>query len=303
MRAVASVSVFVVAAACSSGTLNPSSGAADQAAVESQLTAQMSQAGVQCAPHSPPECVQACSGKSAGAACSVTHEDDTFNGLCRSLSDGTLACAPPAAPAPPQAAIDACTGKAAGDACQLGADGNVAGTCRDFDSNVLACVPNHLMPPIPKPFPPPEPVQACASKKAGDSCSFTIANVTVNGMCRQFGDGDGDPGDVLACVPPFVMPPPGPPAQACASKAAGDACTITIDGKTLNGVCHQLPDSGPSLCLPPPPQPPQQTLEACAGHSQGDACSVTFREHTITGACEPLPDGSALACAPICRHD
>jgi hypothetical protein len=300
MRAIALVSSSLLVVACSSGNFNASSN--DQATAEAQLAAQLMQAGVQCAPHTPPECVQACAGKGSGDTCSVVHEDETFTGICRSTADGMLACAPPAAPAPPPAAIDACTGKTGGDACQVGPAGStMAGTCREFDSDVLACVPNHTLPPTPAPFPPPAPVQACVSKKPGDSCSFTVANMSLSGLCRQFGDGDGDADDVLACVPPSIVLPPGPPADACSGKGAGDSCAITINGNTLNGVCHQFPNGGPLVCLPPPPAPPQQTLDACAGHSLGDACSVTFREHTVTGACQPLPDRSALVCAPICR--
>jgi len=71
---------------------------------------------------------------------------------------------------------------------------------------------------------------------------------------------------------------------------------ISRDGKTLNGVCHQLPNAGPLVCLPPPPRPPQEAIDACTGHAAGDACSFTFKDHTVSGACEPMPDGTTLVC-------
>jgi len=80
-----------------------------------------------------------------------------------------------------------------------------------------------------------------------------------------------------------------------------EACTIAAGGKTLNGFCHQLPNGGPLVCLPPPPSPPQETIDACSGHAAGAACSVTFNGHTISGACATLPDGTTHACAPVCH--
>jgi len=92
-----------------------------------------------------------------------------------------------------------------------------------------------------------------------------------------------------------------PPVSACSHLTAGAACTIAAGGKTLNGFCHQLPNGGPLVCLPPPPSPPQETIDACSGHAAGAACSVTFNGHTISGACATLPDGTTHACAPVCH--
>lgn len=97
--------------------------------------------------HAPPQAaIDACSGKAAGDACTLTAPDGmTFDSTCGNGPDGSgvLACAPPRR-GPPQAAIDACSGKAAGDACTLTApDGmtfdSTCGTCGDGDT--LACAP------------------------------------------------------------------------------------------------------------------------------------------------------------------
>jgi hypothetical protein len=297
MTRIAVVCVFVLAVACGSGQ---SISSAQQSAAEAQLSAQLAQAGVQCAPHTPPEVVQACSGKSAGDQCTVTHENERFTGVCRTTADGMVACAPPAAPPPIEAAIAACTSKSSGDSCQFSHDDvSITGTCRQFGSGVVACTPTPLIPPTQRPPPSTPPIVACNNLHPGDSCSFTVGSMTVNGMCRQFGDGDGDSDDFVACLPVLSTLPP---VASCANLSAGAACTITAGGKTLNGFCHQLPNGGPLVCLPPPPSPPQETIDACSGHSAGDACSVTFNGHTITGACQTRADGTTLACAPVCRR-
>lgn len=57
-------------------------------------------------PHGPPpEAIQACEGKAESAACSVTHDDHTMEGICRKGPAGkdALHCAPSGPPpAPPQ---------------------------------------------------------------------------------------------------------------------------------------------------------------------------------------------------------
>lgn len=102
--------------------------------------------------------------------------------------------------------------------------------------------------------PPPEAVAACKSRSAGDACSVTLRDRTLDGVCRAAPEG-GE----LACMPDG--PPPGPPPEAvdaCASKAAGDACTVSFpDGNSVEGVCRSGPDgNGPLACAPngPPPR-------------------------------------------------
>jgi hypothetical protein len=101
--------------------------------------------------HAPPqEALDACNGKAAGDACTLTTPDgQTVSSTCGSCGDGMpLACMPPRHEGgPPQAALDACGGKAAGDTCSLTApDGQaVSGTCRNGPDGAgpLACAPPH----------------------------------------------------------------------------------------------------------------------------------------------------------------
>jgi hypothetical protein len=55
-------------------------------------------------------------------------------------------------------------------------------------------------------------------------------------------------------------PPPLPPEAytACASKSEGDACTVTMHDKTIDGTCATHPNETKLHCRPsgPPPGPP-----------------------------------------------
>jgi hypothetical protein len=98
-------------------------------------------------------------------------------------------------------------------------------------------------------------------------------------------------------------PPPHPPQaaiDACASKAAGDACTVSLGEHSMSGTCAALPDAGTLACRPDhPPGPPPEAFEACSGKSAGDACSVTHDGHTLGGSCSHGPHGDGpLACKP-----
>jgi predicted small secreted protein len=93
--------------------------------------------------------------------------------------------------------IDACSGKAAGDACTLNLrNQSVEGTCSDRNGNI-SCAPNNasLMqgPGIPggrnEAF-----IQACSGKGAGDLCTVTMRNQTLDGTCA---DRSGN----ISCVP------------------------------------------------------------------------------------------------------
>ncbi len=52
------------------------------------------------------------------------------------------------------------------------------------------------------PGPPPEAIAACASLKAGDTCTVTFGSHTLDGTCAK------TPDDVLACRPNNMPPPP-----------------------------------------------------------------------------------------------
>jgi hypothetical protein len=95
------------------------------------------------------------------------------------------------------------------------------------------------------PHPPPQAaIDACAKSKAGDACSVTFHEHTLNGKC-------GNVPDVtpLVCKPDHPPPPPEALA-ACHDKAAGDACNFTIGDHAIAGTCKQHGDH-PLACRPP----------------------------------------------------
>lgn len=95
--------------------------------------------------------------------------------------------------------------------------------------------------------PPQEAFDACANHKAGDACSVTFGQHTINGTCSAGPDGNG----ALACKPDH---PPGPPPEAidaCAKSAEGDACSVTFGDHTIAGTCAHGPGgNGPLACKP-----------------------------------------------------
>ena len=114
-------------------------------------------------------------------------------------------------------------------------------------------------------------------------------------------------------------PPPGPPPQAaidaCNGKSAGDDCSFSADGRTLDGKCVAPPPGAPAgapalVCAPPPPPPPPEAIDACNGKSAGDDCTVTTPDgNSIAGKCVAPPPGAPadaqLACMPPmpgCMH-
>ena len=111
-------------------------------------------------------------------------------------------------------------------------------------------------------------------------------------------------------VPPSVRvdaPPEGgrkPPQaafDACKSHAEGDACSVTFDGRTMNGTCRKGPNGESDLACAPahPPGPPPEAVEACKGKAEGATCSVTFGDRTMTSTCRKVPGQSdVIACAP-----
>lgn len=120
--------------------------------------------------------------------------------------------------------------------------------------------------------------------------------------------------------PPPGHRPPGPPPEAiaaCAGKAAGDACTVELPDRQIEGTCTAPPEGAPDdtlFCLPegappPPPHrggrrgghhgPPPEALAACEGVAVGEACTVLLDDRTIEGTCLTPPwNDAAAACVP-----
>jgi hypothetical protein len=96
--------------------------------------------------------------------------------------------------------------------------------------------------------------------------------------------------------------PPPEAVAACKDKHSGDACTVQLRDRSIDGVCKAPPDAdgdGTLACMPEhPPGPPPEAIEACSGKSVGDACTVDFAGHSVDGTCRSVPDGGPLACAP-----
>jgi hypothetical protein len=107
----------------------------------------------------------------------------------------------------------------------------------------------------------------------------------------------------LAAAPVGAEGPEGPhrPPQvafdACQSKAAGDACQVSMPDRTLTGICTATPE-GALACRPDhPPGPPPEMTRACEGKSDGDNCTVTHRDQQEQGICRKGRSG-ALVCLP-----
>jgi hypothetical protein len=89
--------------------------------------------------------------------------------------------------------------------------------------------------------------------------------------------------------------------EACNGSAAGDACTVTLKGQTLDGTCRPGPTSeAPLACFPkgpPPGVPMREAVDACNGRAAGDVCSVALTDRSIDGTCQVDPHQS-LVCLP-----
>lgn len=101
-----------------------------------------------------------------------------------------------------------------------------------------------------------------------------------------------------APLPAWADPTPGLPEEAyaaCQSKSAGDACTVQLGPRQMEGTCRERPHDTRLFCrLRPPPE----ALAACAGEDLSDACTVSVGNHVMNGTCIKEPDGDQLVCAP-----
>jgi hypothetical protein len=227
----------------------------------------------------------ACGGTAGGAS-------TTASALSTALASGTdaagtLLCAPSTDQ------VTACTGEVAGDACTLTApDGTttIDGTCRaTIDGTVVACAPN-------PPAPPAELVAACSGLTLGNACTVTEAfGNTRTGTCVTARDGS-----TLVCGRVHV--PPQAAIDACATAAAGAACTMPgpMGTGTVAGTCSMGPaGSGPLACTPQRDLLPHGA-EACANLAVGAACTLGRMHETLGGTCVAPADGSAAVCVVAC---
>jgi hypothetical protein len=90
---------------------------------------------------------------------------------------------------------------------------------------------------------------------------------------------------------------PGPAVAACTGKAAGDACTVTREGQTVNATCGN--DDGHLMCGAGEDKGglPAVLTNPCTGKAAGDACAVTGHEHGFAGLCSAA-FSTTLACLP-----
>jgi len=134
---------------------------------------------------------------------------------------------------------------------------------------------------------------------SGLRCAFFIAGSMVASSTRAQPDKpDGDK-RIFSLSPGMVA--------ACNGSAAGDACTFTLNGQSVNGICRAGPKpEAPLACFGEGPLPGIGSAQvACKGRAAGDSCSIAFSDRTVEGTCradptDPQRDGS-LICIVVQR--
>lgn len=100
--------------------------------------------------------------------------------------------------------------------------------------------------------------------------------------------------NILVCQPP----PPQALIDACAGKAAGDACAVTLGDRSFTGTCATAPDGTTLACMPPREESEQSPrVTACTGMAAGASCTVSGDHRPRHGTCRPNDEG-VLACLP-----
>lgn len=149
---------------------------------------------------------------------------------------------------------------------------------------------------------------------------LTLAFAFAGTACTQAGDEALAEDSALSAMDD--RPPPGGPGhrpprealEACEGKAAGDACTVVLPDREIDGTCTAPPEGAPDhrlFCLPegapPPPQdgrcpqpPPPEAFAACEDLAVGEACTVRHGDESIEGTCltPPWDDEAPTACLP-----
>jgi hypothetical protein len=131
-------------------------------------------------------------------------------------------------------------------------------------------------------------IVACTSMPSSNGAPATVsADVAVTAQLAAAG---------AQCTPDL----PRPAVAACAGKAAGDACTVTREGQTVNAKCGS--DDGRLMCGADEDAEglPLVLTDPCMGKAAGDTCTVTGHEFTFSGVCVAAPVSTVanLACLP-----
>jgi hypothetical protein len=127
------------------------------------------------------------------------------------------------------------------------------------------------------------------------ACGQSSKSATTSALSAAFASST-DAAGTLLCAPAQAQ------LDACASKAAGDACELTPPSGTVTvaGTCRTTLDGTAVACSPNPPAPPQELVDACAGSTLGATCQVDepFGE-TRPGVCVTARDGTTLVCGRV----
>ncbi|MBK1722217.1 hypothetical protein [Thiocystis violacea] len=127
----------------------------------------------------------------------------------------------------------------------------------------------------PRGGPPPQALEACASRMENADCYFEDGRDSITGRCQQRG---GD----WVCVPDRAPPGGGNAATA----AAGG-----LGGATADAFDRQEPGRGGSRPVPPP-----EAIDACLNLNEGMRCVVRTSRGDVDGRCSD--GGASLACIP-----
>jgi len=108
-------------------------------------------------------------------------------------------------------------------------------------------------------------------------------------------------GSTLVCG--RVRAPPQGAIDACASLAAGEACTMPDRSgtATVSGTCSLGPAESGSLACTPAHELLPHGAEACSGLVEGAACQVGRGRFTATGTSVTPANGAAAICVVACH--